>query len=178
MPQKLSERPEELARQFVVDSIRPGEIQGYDPQQDDPQATDFLPITSDWSLRGSYYPFVSIRETDGPTVPNSGNTNYNGLQGDGSGVNQYTVYNILVSAQAVQGGAYLNGVDHTTIVTDIYDEIHHQIQNNTEDAVSEALFTGMTPATITRDTEETDSGNTQTWIQAQGSISMGVIDEP
>lgn len=178
MPSKLSERPEELVRNFLASNLRPGEMQGYDPQQTDTTATDFLPVTSDWSFRGDYYPIISVRETDGPTLPNSGNTNYNGLQGNGSGPNQYTIYPLNISVQAVQEGAYLNGTSAQDLVHDIYQECHHQIQNTTETAVSEALFVGMTPATVTRSTDEPDAGDTITWVQRQGTINMGVINEP
>ena len=178
MPSKLSERPEELVRQFLVDNIRTAEIHGYDPQQTDTTATDFLPVTSDWSFRGDYYPIISVREDDGPTVPNSGETNYNGLAGDGSGPTQFTTYPINISVQAVQEGAYLNGVSAEDLVYDIYSECHTQIQTNAETAVSEAHFVGMTPPTVTRSTDEPDSGDTITWVQRAGTISMGVTNTP
>jgi len=181
MPQKLSDRPEQLVRDFIADTLRPSEIEGYDPQQTDPTANDFLPVTTDWSTRGDYYPIISIIETDGPTVPNSGNTGYNGLQGNGSGPNQYTIYNVTLSCQAVEidgSGGYLNGVDAATIVFELYQECHHQVQNNVETAVSEAQFAGMTPPTVTRSNEETDSGSTLEWIQRQGTVNVGIIDEP
>jgi len=176
MPSKLSERPEELVRQFLADNIRSSEIYGYDPQQTDTTATDFLPVTSDWSFRGDYYPIISVRETDGPTVPNSGDTNYNGLGPNGP--NQYAIYPINISVQAVQEGAYLNGVSAEDLVYDLYQECHHQVQNNATTAVSEALFVGMTPPTVTRSTDEPDSGDTITWLQRSGTINMGVIDTP
>lgn len=176
MPQKLSERPEELVAQFLRDNLRPAEIEGYNPQQTDPQETDFLPITSDWSFRGDYYPLISVRETDGPTIPNSGNTNYNGIGPNGP--NQYTIYPITISCQAVQEGSYLNSTEAETLVHDLYQECHHQIQNNATTAINESLFVGMTPATVTRSTDEADSGSTISWIQRQGTIRMGVINTP
>jgi hypothetical protein len=78
----------------------------------------------------------------------------------------------------VQEGAYLNGVSAQDLVYDLYQECHYQIQNNVTTAVSEALFVGMTPATVTRSTDEPDSGDTITWVQRSGTINLGVINEP
>ena len=181
MPQKLSERPEELVRQFLVESLRPAEIEGYDPQQTDETATDFLPITSDWSFQGDYYPVISVRETDGPILPNSGNTNYNGIQGDGSGPNQYTVFPINIAVQAVQaanGMGYRNGTSARDITFQIYQECNDRIQNNVTSAVDEALFVGMTPPTVTRSNTEANGGSTTTWIQQAGTINLGVLNTP
>lgn len=181
MPQKLSDRPEELLREFVTENIRSSEIEGYDPQQTDPTASDFLPIFNEWNHRGDHYPCIVITETDGPTVPNSGNTGYNGLQGDGSGPNQYNIKNITVSCQAAEldtESAYLNGVEATELAFTLYQEVHHQIQNNATSAVSEALHTGLTPPTQTKNMEETDSGSTLQWYQQQGTCQVGVLNTP
>lgn len=181
MPQKLSERPEELLRQFLTDNLTPSEMQGYDPQQTDETATDFMPVTSSWNKWGDVYPIIAVTEQDGPTIPNSGTTNFNGLQGDGSGPNQYTVYNITVSCQAVElenSGSYRNSTSADDLVDDLYQEVHATIQNNATTAISEALFVGLTPPTQTRSSEEADSGSTLNWIQRQGTCAMGVINEP
>jgi len=185
MVTKLSGPIEEQVRQYITDNIRPGEIEGYDPTQTDFTADDHLPVTSDYSRWGDVYPAVFVREGDdagSPSVPNSGNTGFNGLQGDGSGVNQYTIYNVLVSVQAVKPAedvdVYLNKVSAENLVFDIYQEIHQQVQQNAEDALSEALFTGITPPSVTRSNDSTDSGSTATWIQRQGTITVGVINEP
>jgi len=181
MPQKLSERPEELVRQFLVESLRPAEMEGYDPQQTDETATDFLSITSDWSFQGDYYPIISVRETDSPVIPNSGERNYNSIQGDGSGPNQFSVTPVTLSVQAVQaadGMGYRNATSARDITFKIYQECHHQVQNNTTEAISEATFIGMTPPTVTRSNTEANGGSTTTWIQQQGTIDIGVIDTP
>lgn len=178
MPQKLSERPEELVRQFLVDNIDSTAVEGYDPQQTDSTQSDFLPVTNDWSDWGDYYPVIVVQETDGPTVPNSGNTNFNGQQGNGSGPNQYNVKNITLSCQAVEGQSYRNSVEPEDLTYTLYQECHHQIQNNATTAISEALFIGVTPSTQTRSSSETDSGSTETWIQRQGTITMGVLNTP
>jgi len=178
MPSKLSERPEELVRQFLVDNLRVSELGGYDPQQTDTTATDFLPVTSDWSFRGDYYPIISVREDDGPTIPNSGNTNYNSLQGDGSGPNQFAVYPITISCQAVQEGAYLTGVNAQNLVKDLYSECKDRVQNNAGKDLGGGQLLGMTPPTVTRSTDEPDSSDTITWVQRQGTIRFSVVDEP
>jgi len=178
MPSKLSGPPEEQVRQYLADTLRPTEIEGYDPQQTDQTATDFLPVTNDWSYRGDYYPIIFVGEQESPTVPNSGQTGYNGLQSDGSGPNITNRKNITVSCQAVQGGAYLNQVDADDLVYTLYQEVKHQIQNNPASAISDALYLGITPSTQTRSSDETDSGSTENWVQRAGTIYMGVIDEP
>lgn len=181
MPSELSERPEELVRQYLTDSLRPAEIEGYDPNQTDTSQSDFLPITNDWSYRGDYYPIISVRETDGPSIPNAGNTNYNGVQGNGSGNNQYTIYPITVSCQAVQvdgTSPYRNSTSAETLVFKLYNECHAQVQEADSSAITDAIFIGMTPPTVTRSNEETDSGSTITWLQRQGTINMGVLNTP
>jgi len=176
MSQKLSQRPEESVRQFLVDNLRSGEMEGYDPQQTNRQETDFLPVTTDWSTRGEYYPLISIREQDSPQVPNSGNTGYNGQQGDGSGPNIYNIKNITVSCQATEGGAYLNSVDYDELVFTLYQEVQHQIQTNATTGITEAQWLGVTPPTYTRDAGE--DGGTGVFMQAQGTINFGYIDSP
>lgn len=179
MPSKLSERPEELVRQFLTDNLRSTEMQGYNPQQTDPTASDFLPVTSDWSNRGDHYPIIVVQENSGPSIPGSGTTNANGMQGDGSGVNQFAVHTVTVSCQAIEGKSYLNGVEAEDLVHTLYSEVHDRVQNNVTTAVGEALFTGVpTPPTQTRSTDEDDSGSTVTWIQAQGSVPVGVQYTP
>lgn len=176
MPAKLTEAPEEEVRQFLVDNIRSTEIEGYDPNQTDTTATDFLPVTSDWSYRGDYYPIISVRETDGPTLPNSGNTNYNSIGKDGP--NQFSIYPITVSCQAVQEGAYLNGVSAEDLVSTLYEECKDRIQNSAGQQLGGVQLLGMTPPTTTRSTEEPDSGDTITWVQKQGTVNVSVLDTP
>jgi len=181
MPTKLSKRPEQLVRDFLAEAIRPSEIHGYDPQQTDQTANDWLPITTNWSKYGDTYPVIVVTETEGPSLPNSGTTNFNGQQGDGSGPNQYTVFNVTVSTQAVElenDSAYLDGVEADDLTHDLYQECRNRIQNNATTAVDEALATGLTPGTQTRSSEETDSGSTLTWIQRQGSCNTNVLLTP
>jgi len=175
---KLSERAEEKLRQFLVDNIRPAEVQGYDPQQTDPTASDFLPVSNDWSDYGDTYPIVVVQETEAPTVPGGGATNVTSVQGDGSGPNQLTVFNITLSAQAVQGESYRNGVSAADLVQDLFAECKKQCQLNTT-ALSETVWLGMPPPGVqTRSTEETDSGSTETWVQRQSTVPVGVLYTP
>ena len=86
-----------------------------------------------------------------------------------------------MSCQAVElenSSAYLNSVDANDLVHTLYQEVHHQIQNNPTTAISEALHSGLTPPTFTKSAEETDSGSTLTWFQAQGTAQVGVINTP
>lgn len=176
MPPKLTERPEEQVRQFLTTEIRPTEIEGYDPQQTDTTATDFLPVITDWSSRGDYYPIISVRETNGPTIPDSGNTNYNSFGQDGP--NQFSIYPITVSCQAVQEGAYLNGVDAEELVQTLYEECKDRIQNSAGEQLGGVQLLGMTPPTVTRSTEEPDNSDSITWLQYQGTANVSVIDTP
>lgn len=179
MPQELSERPEELIRQWLVDNLESSQMHGYDPQQTNPSATDFIPVTSDWSNRGNFYPLIYIGENDGPTIPNSGNTNSNGLQGDGSGVNQTATHTITLSVQVMEGGAYLDGTEFDNLAQDIYSHIHSKLQTAAPKTISEGLFTGVpTPPTPTRNQEQNENGSTETWYQLQGQIPFGVIYTP
>lgn len=183
MPQKLSERPEELVRQYLADNIRPSEIENYNPQQTDETASDFLPITNNWNKWGDTYPIIYVSEDESPTVPNSGNTGFNGMQGDGSGVNAYSIKNVSVSCQAVElenSSGYRNGVAADDLAYTLYQECYHQFQNNVTTAISEALHNGLTPpdGIQTRNSEETDSGSTLSWIQRTGTCQVGVINTP
>lgn len=179
MVQKLSERCEELLRQFLTDNIRPAEIQGYDPNQSNSDASDFMPITTDWSDWGSTYPKIVVQENNGPTIPGGGQTNYTGLQGDGSGVNQYAIHNITLSVQAKQDGDYLNSTEYDDLLHDIFEECRYQCRSNASQGIAESQFIGDPgPPVQTRSTEETDSGSTLTWVQRQSTVPVGVQYEP
>lgn len=176
MPAKLSERPEELLRQYLVDNLTPSSMQGYDPQQTDTTATDFLPISNSWSKWGDYYPFIFVGEQNGPQIPGGGSTNVNGIGPDGP--NQYAVHNITISVQVAEGGAYRNSTEYDALAHDIYSEIHSTIQNNTTSAISEALIVGVpTPPTPTRNPGEDDS-DTLDWYQLQGTVPVEVLNTP
>jgi len=179
MPQKLTTQPIEKIRRFILNNARKAEMEGYDPNQNDSQQTDYLPVTKDWSRRGGYYPIVLVTQAGGPVIPNSGETNYNGMQGDGSGPNQQANHQVQVTVVTSQDGAYLGtDTDYYDIAHTIYSEIKFQIQEETK-GDSETLFQGgLTPPTITRSNEESDSGSTSTWYQLAGTVPVGIMYEP
>ncbi len=179
MPSKLSERPEELVRQYLSDHLTPSEMQGYNPQQTDPTASDFLPVTSNWSDWGDTYPKIVVTEREGPQIPNAGSTNTNSIQGDGSGSNQLATHNITVSCQALEGEDYQNGVDAEALVHDLYQEVKATGQNNAPVALASGVWMAVpTPPTWTENEDETDSGSTRTWVQGQGTVPVTVLDTP
>jgi len=182
MPQQLSQRPEESIRQFLVDNIRSAQIQGYDPQQTNPSATDYLPITSDYSRWGETFPMVWVGEQSEATTPGGGESGYNSMQGDGSGPNFYEIHSITVSVQTTEtenGSGYLNQTDYDTLAFQIYQEIKQQVQNNANaetTALDPFTFVGITPSTPTR--EATEEGDTAAFYQEQCQIFAGVLDTP
>jgi len=152
-------------------------MNGYDPKQTDTTETDYIPVTSQYNKWGETFPMVWVGEQDGPVLPNSGETNYNSLQGNGDGPNQQATHNVTVSVQVTEGGAYLNGVRYDDLAQDIYSEIRYQIQKETK-LNSELLFLGgLTPPTPTRSPTD-DDGDTYGWMQYQGTVPLGVIYTP
>lgn len=178
MPQQPSERIEEKVRQYLADNLQPTELHGYDPRQTNPSSTDYLPVTCDWSKRGSTYPLIFVGEQSGPALPNSGNTNSNGMQGDGSGSNQTAVHTITISVQTMEGGAYLDSMDYDDLAHDLYWEVHSVLQSAAPDAIDEALFSGVpTPPTPSRN-PDTGGSDTDTWFQASGTVPVGYLYSP
>jgi len=177
MPTKLSEPLEDQVRKYIVNNITPSEIQGYDPTQTDTTSSDFILVSSDNDDYGDYYPLIWVSEGDnGPTIPNSGDTNINGLQGDGSGPNQTAVKDVTVAVQAVQNGPYLNDTAYDQLVFEIYAELQSVFTNTT--AISDSLTTGrLTPPTITRSSDQQDS-STESWIQRSGTVPITTIYTP
>jgi len=181
MPQKLTERVEKTLRDFFENNLRPAEIEGYDPDQTwvpGNKPDDALIITNNWDDYGDDYPIIVVNQTDGPTLPNSGNTNYNGVQGDGSGPNQYQVKPVTVSCQAVEGKSYLNDTPPQEVARQLYQECHAQIQQNVTDVDQDLLFSGMTPPTPTKSNTEENGDSTDTWYQYQGTVNVGVLNTP
>lgn len=178
MVSKLSELPEESIRQFLVDNLRPSEMEDYDPQQDNPTTDDALVVTNDQSEWSSNYPLVFVDGTD-PTVPGGGETNYTAIQPDGSGPIQDVIANAIISVQATDDQTYGTGnVEARTIIHDIYQECHHQIQNNATTAITDAQYATITPPTLTKSTSEDDAGSTTTWKQLQGTASFRYRNTP
>jgi len=177
MPQKLSEPIEDQVRKYIVNNITPSNIEGYDPKQTDTTQQDFILVTSDNDDWGDYYPLIYVSEQDGPTVPNSGNTNANGLDGSGRGINQTTVFPVTISVQTLENGPYLNDVDYDELAFTIYEEIHSLFNGNQQ--LTDSLWVGrLTPPTQTRSNDEPDSASTDTWTQRQGTLPVGVIYTP
>lgn len=179
MPGKLSEPIEERIQTFLEANIRPSEVFGYDPDQTwspDNRPEDALVVTPNWDDNGDYYPIIVVNQTDSPVLPNSGETNYNGLGPNGP--NQYQVVPITVSCQAVEGRDYLNGVGPKQLAFALYQECHHQIQSNVTTVDSDYLFAGMTPPTPTKSNTQENGDSTDTWYQYQGSVDVGYINTP
>jgi len=178
MPQKLSEPIEDQVRKYVVDNADPSAMEGYDPTQTDTTASDYILVTSDNDDWGDYYPLIYVSETESPTVVGGGQTNATGLQSDGSGTNQYSIYTVTLSVQAVENGPYLNSVAYDELVFTIYQELR-SIFNAGRDEISDSLWVGsLTPPTQTRSSDETDSGSTDTWCQRQGTLPVGIQYTP
>ena len=112
MPTKLSEPIEDRLRDWLETNLRASEMEGYDPDQtwsEDSPPDNALIITTNWDDYGDFYPIIVVTDNDeSAALPNSGETNFNGLQGDGSGPNQQANQPITVSCQAVEGQDYLN----------------------------------------------------------------------
>lgn len=181
MPTKLTEPIEDRLRGFFEANIRPSEIHSYNPDQTwptDNPPDDALVITTNWDDYGDFYPIIVVNQTDSPVLPGSGETNYNGLSGDGSGPTQTATYPVTVSCQAVEGQEYLGNKEPKEIAFSLYQECHHQIQNNTETVDSQYLFSGMTPPTLTKSNTEENGDSTDTWFQYSGTCDVGVINEP
>lgn len=176
MPSKLSEKPEETLRDYLETNLRPAEIEGYTPNQTwtvDSPPDDALPIVTDWSDRGDYYPIIVVNETEGPQVPGSGSTNANGMGPNGT--NQYTVRNVTIACEAVEGEGYLNGVEAEALADALYSEVRAVLQQDT-DAVPEGVWTGV-PTPPTYSTED-GGDSTERWHQCQGTVPVGVLNTP
>lgn len=173
MPSKPSERIEEKVRQFLIDTLTGTGLHGYNPRQQNRSSTDYLPVTCDWSKRGSTYPLIFVGEQSGPTIPNSGNTNANGMSN--GGVNQTAVHTITISVQTMEGGAYLDSMDYDDLAHDLYWEVHDVLQDAAPNAIDEALYSGVpTPPTPSRN-PQSDSDDTDAWYQNQGTVPVGYM---
>jgi hypothetical protein len=178
MPAQLSEPVEDQVRKYIIQNISPSEIGGYDPSQTDTTQDDFILITSDNDDYGDYYPLIYVSQSDnGPIIPNSGNTNVNGISGSGNGGNQYSVQNVTISVQAVENGPYLNSADYDDLVSDIYAGLHDLLDGFIQLEQGVWMYR-LTPPTQTRSSDETDSGSTDTWVQHQGSVPIHIQYTP
>jgi len=182
MPPKLTNPIDETLRDFFETNIRPSEVLGYDPDQtwsEDTPPDDALIITTNWDDYGDFYPVIVVTDNDnGPVVPNSGETNYNSLSGNGSGPNQYQNQPITVSCQATEGNDYLTGAGPKEVARKLAQECHKQIQLNSEGVDSEYIWNGATPPIHTRSNTEENGTSTDTWHQYQITVDVGYIITP
>jgi len=182
MPTKLSEPIEDRLREWIEANIRPSEVDGYDPNQtwpEDNPPNDALIVTTNWDEYGDFYPVVVVTDDDnGAVVPNSGETNFNGLQGDGSGVNQTTTQPVTISCQATEGQDYLSGDGPKLTAFRLAQEVHQLFQDNAEGVDSDYLFNGATPPVHTRSNTEENGDSTDTWHQYQFTVDVGYVNTP
>lgn len=174
MPQKLSEKVEDQLRKYLVNNIRPSEIEGYDPTQSDTTASDFILVTSDNDNYGDYYPLIFVSNNSGTSVPGGGETNVTSIQGDGSGHNQRARYTPEIQCQAVENGPYRNNTDYDDLAFTLYQEVKYQIKQATAADIADFSSIGeLTPAPIDRSSDEQDS-STETWAQYAGTVPIDV----
>ena len=182
MPTKLTDPIDDTLRDFFENNIRPSEVLGYNPDQtwpEDNPPDDALIVTTNWDEYGDFYPIIVVTDNENaPVVPNSGETNYNSLQGDGSGPNQYLNQPITVSCQATEGKDYLTGVGPKTVARKLAQECHQLIQTNSEGVSSEYIWNGATPPIHTQSNTEENGTSTDTWHQYSLTVDVGYINEP
>lgn len=130
-PKQLSETPAEIVRQLVVDNWGNPDVPngGFNANQTDPTADDFLPITTNWAGFGDTFPIISFTNTD-PTVPGGGETGVSGIQGNGSGPNQRRLETLTVTVMAERGEDYPNGEDAHALVRTLYEHVFQIVWNN------------------------------------------------
>lgn len=174
MPTTLSENPEEIVRQLLVDEWGVSSVPtgGYDASQTDPTATDFLPITTNWAGFGDTYPIISVTNND-PTVPGGGQTGITGIQGNGSGPNQHRLETMVITVMAERGTDY-QGEDAHTIVNTLYDHVHQIVWGNIH-APNHSDVHGFY---VTPGTHTTGSDDSTTTEQYSGSVTLDWLKTP
>jgi len=174
MPQKLTEPVEDQVRKYLVDALRPSEIEGYDPTEGDGTAADYILVTSDNDNYGDYYPMIFVSNNDGASVIDGGETNISSIQGDGSGNNQNAQYSVTIQCQAVENGPYLNNTDYDQLAFELYQEVKFQLKEADNTDFTDFTYIGeLTPAPIDRSSNEQDN-STETWSQYAGTVPVGV----
>ena len=178
MPAKLTTPIEDQVREYLVQNLRPAEIEGYDPTQSDTTAQDFILVTSDNDNYGDYYPLIYISNNAGTSVIGGGETNVSSLQGDGTGNNQNAQYSLTIQCQAVENGPYLNDTPYDELAFTLFQEVKYQLNQATKSDFDGFSYIGnITPAPIERSSDEQDS-STETWAQYAGTLPVGVIFTP
>jgi len=174
MPPKLSEPIEDQLREYVVNNIRPSEIEGYDPTQSDTTASNFILVTSDNDNYGDYYPLIFIGNNGGATVPGGGDTNITSIQGDGSGNNQRAQYNVTIQCQAVENGPYRNDVAYDTLAFELYQEVKFQLKDASASDIADFSSIGELPPSPNNRSSDEQDNSTETWIQYSGDVPIEV----
>jgi hypothetical protein len=176
--QKLTEQVESQVRKYLVDALRPAEIEGYDPTQGDTTASDYILITSDNDNYGDYYPLIFISNNEGTAVPGGGETNITSIQGDGSGNNQNAQYTLTIQCQAVENGPYRNSVGYDELAFTLFQEVKYQIKQADYTDFTDFEYIGeLTPAPVERSSSEQDN-STESWGQYAGTVPVGVTFFP
>ena len=178
MPAKLSQPVEDQVREYLVNNLRPSEIEGYDPTQSDTTAQDFILVTSDNDNYGDYYPLIYVSNNGGTSVIGGGETNVSSVQGDGSGNNQNAQYSLTIQCQAVENGPYLNDVAYDELAFTLYQEAKYQLNQADKSDFDGVSYVGnATPAPVERSSDEQDN-STETWSMYAGTVPVGVIFTP
>lgn len=108
MTVSLSDRPEQLIRDFLVDNWDPANTNGFDPTNEDPEDPEFLPISTSVTNVGQHYPNVVVsfgNETS------AGNTSYNYLTSNGPGQVRDGSVIVTVRSEETSSPSYLGHVD-------------------------------------------------------------------
>jgi hypothetical protein len=178
MPQKITEPIEDKIRKYLVDAIRPSEVEGLDPTIGDTTRLEFLLVTSDYDNYGDTYPLVFVSNNAGTSVIDGGETNISSIQGDGSGNNQNAQYSVTIQCQAVENGPLPNNVDYDVIAFQLFQEVKYQInQAETSDFTNLSYIGNLTPAPVERSSSEQDN-STESWSQFAGTVPVGVHYTP
>lgn len=128
MPTRLPKRPEQY---FIEDVLlpewQPSGAVGFDVQQSDPTAEDFLPVATSLDGVGEVYPSLTVQRT---TETAGGETGYDFLTTNGPGQNR--TGQLLVTARAEEAdadGGYTGdsstyaAVDAAALVDTLIDEV-------------------------------------------------------
>lgn len=103
MTQYLSQPPEYYAADLLEThwGTVPPPVGGLSVQW---QTTGDIPVSTNWPA-GDQYPIITLTNRD-PTIPGGGNTNYTGIQGNGTGRNQRRLENFLLTVHTDSAETY------------------------------------------------------------------------
>jgi len=178
MPQKLTDPIEDQVRKYLVDAIRPSEVEGLDPTIGDTTKQEFLLVTSDNDNYGDYYPVIFVGNNAGTSVIGGGDTNVSSIQGDGSGNNQNAQYTVSIQCQAVENGPYPNNTPYNEVAFQLYQEVKFQLKQASKSDFNGVSYVGELPPSPNERSSEEQDNSTETWIQYSGAVPLGVIFTP